>query len=504
VSDSLKSLSFAGPALCLLLGFCCGGCGDESVDPNGPATLGATLEHPAARESWGDARGVVLLFLVEGGPAAEAGLQAGDVVQAIDGSRVVDLCGLESALANRRPGEDVKLTVLRGAELLEETVKLANFQELYESACADGQAEACHRLGIFYEGKDEEVGLLVSQRAAEIFEQACKGGSAGGCTRWGMALRGEDGTQARKLFRQACKDGSAAGCMELAQDYATDVQGLQDDARAFSLFQQACAGGDGTGCFRLGLQFEHGQGTARNLIGASTAYEKACKLGNFEGCTQLGSLYEKGLGVPADMARATAFYGRSCGGNLCELGDPTACHNLGEIYRDGRGVPVDKAGAAAYFEQSCRWNVGWSCADLADLVFAGDGVPKDEKRAAELFRRACEGGHSVSCRNADARPEDVMGRGEAAPAADRLDITCRGGSMAACHQLAELYDDGWGVPQDDVRAATLYEKACLGGEAPACLPHGMPLAGSGAPEDRERGLELIRRACDAGVEKACA
>lgn len=400
---SLKNLSILAPGLCLLLAL---GCVEKRVESDGPVTLGATLEHPAARVSRAGARGAALQFLAEDGPAAEAGLEAGDLVQAIDGSPVEDPCGLELALADRRPGQEVTLTVLRSlseAERFEATVTLAGALEFDGAACDSGQGAACHRLGILYgAGRKGENVLADPERAADFFRRACEGESAAGCADLGIMIQAADEARARELFRQACKGGSAAGCAHLAYLFATGRGVAKDDARAIVFYRQACSGGDGPGCYNFGLHLEKARGKEQDLSGALVAYERACDLGSFLGCTNLGFLHEKGLGTPADQARATAFYSRACAGNRCESGDPLACFNLGVLYRDGQGAPVDKAGAAAYFEQSCSGGNIYGCANLADLLYAGDGVAKNEIRALDLFRRACDGGHEVSCRNVEA------------------------------------------------------------------------------------------------------
>jgi S1-C subfamily serine protease len=51
--------------------------------------------------------------LYPGGPADRAGLQAGDVVVAVDGREVIDSGALRYRVATRAPGEDVTIRVIR-------------------------------------------------------------------------------------------------------------------------------------------------------------------------------------------------------------------------------------------------------------------------------------------------------------------------------------------------------------------------------------------------------
>ena len=63
---------------------------------------------------------------------------------------------------------------------------------------------------------------------------------------------------------------------------------------------------------------------------------------------------------------------------------------------------------------------------------------------------------------------------DASPNARLYAAECDGGEAASCYALALLFqlgpETGHGVPQDDVSANELFERACEGGHAPACAP----------------------------------
>lgn len=403
-----ESRALMGSFLCLLLIL---GCAEKREDSDGPAALGAALGHPANHGFREGTRGVVLHDLVEDGPAVRAGLQPRDLVQAIDGFVVDDPCHLGQAILERRPGQEVKLTLWRATQVFEETVELGNAFDIDGPACEDGRGESCRRLGNLYatgwgDPKVAHVPTADPQRAAELYQRACESGSLAGCVDLGVLLFQQapypNLDRARGLFQKACDSRNAAGCTHLAALYATGEWVPKDDARAFALYQEACAGGDAAGCYNVGLHFETGRGRPQNLSRARISYENACDLGSFPGCTSLGSLYERGLGVPADLERAGDLYRRSCAGDLCNPGDPLGCFNLGVLHRDGRGVAPDKAKAAEYFEQSCRGYNASGCGSLADLLYTGDGVARDELRAVVLFHQACDDGHEPSCRKIEA------------------------------------------------------------------------------------------------------
>ena len=65
-----------------------------------------------------DARGVVVVGVVRDGPAHRAGLRPGDVIVAIDGEKIVEARQALLAISSRKPGNKVKLEVLRDGKSL--------------------------------------------------------------------------------------------------------------------------------------------------------------------------------------------------------------------------------------------------------------------------------------------------------------------------------------------------------------------------------------------------
>jgi putative serine protease PepD len=72
----------------------------------------------------GSAGGAQLASVVSGGPAAKAGLQAGDVVTKIGSRIITDADDLAAATRSQQPGDQVTLTILRGGKTSTVTVTL--------------------------------------------------------------------------------------------------------------------------------------------------------------------------------------------------------------------------------------------------------------------------------------------------------------------------------------------------------------------------------------------
>jgi S1-C subfamily serine protease len=64
------------------------------------------------------ASGALVLDMAEGGPAAAAGVQRGDVMVAFDGEPIVGVDGLHRSMTEERAGRVLTLTLLRRAEML--------------------------------------------------------------------------------------------------------------------------------------------------------------------------------------------------------------------------------------------------------------------------------------------------------------------------------------------------------------------------------------------------
>ena len=70
--------------------------------------------------------GPVVTSLFSNGPAAVAGIEPGDEIQALDGRRVATIAELQAALYTATPGTIVELTTVRGSSVRELSVKLAS------------------------------------------------------------------------------------------------------------------------------------------------------------------------------------------------------------------------------------------------------------------------------------------------------------------------------------------------------------------------------------------
>ncbi len=102
------------------------------VTHTGRAALGVRVAsvdaNLAAQDNLAVDHGVLISSLVANGPAAQAGLQPGDVIVKIDNKAVNDTSSLSDVLISKSPGDVVSVQVYRGSQVLTVNVKLGELQ----------------------------------------------------------------------------------------------------------------------------------------------------------------------------------------------------------------------------------------------------------------------------------------------------------------------------------------------------------------------------------------
>ena len=76
----------------------------------------------------GTMEGIYIAKVSEEGAGAEAGLEEGDVITAVDGKKVKKMAELQEYMANKRPGDKITITYLHKKHKKDVTVTLKNAQ----------------------------------------------------------------------------------------------------------------------------------------------------------------------------------------------------------------------------------------------------------------------------------------------------------------------------------------------------------------------------------------
>ncbi|WP_425117371.1 Do family serine endopeptidase [Burkholderia anthina] len=116
-----------------------------------------------------DPDGAVVTQVEPRGPGAAAGLQAGDVVRAIDGNAVTDSADLLGTVAGMRPGRTVDLLVWRAGRAMHMQATIGAFDS---GTGSGGNSPGLARIGLVLRAANEQERRQLGTSQALVIEQA--------------------------------------------------------------------------------------------------------------------------------------------------------------------------------------------------------------------------------------------------------------------------------------------------------------------------------------------
>lgn len=321
-----------------------------------------SLTEQRARElGLAESGGAVVESVVAFGPSARSGLQTGDVMLSLDGMALTDMSHVIRLVSARRPGESLKLEILRSGSRQTLQLSVGNYFDDHWSSAHRGVADAATELGNIY-----LQGHLV----------------------------GKDDAEASKWFRRAADMGHLGAMYFLGQSYQFGRgvnQDLQEAARWYTLAARY-GGGEARAMLALGLLYHRGQGVERDLKSAFFWYMVGAKKGLPAAIHNYGELLNNGEGVAQDQAAAVAEFRRAA-----ELGLPESFTALGRAYYNGTGVAKDLRMAAYWYREATERGQINGIGALAGMYERGEGgLNRNREEAIKLYRKAAEGDHAPS------------------------------------------------------------------------------------------------------------
>lgn len=90
--------------------------------------VGHDIDDSVKDKNLGTVEGVYVAEVADGGSASSSDIQSGDVIMAIDGKKVKNMAELQEAMTKHRPGDKVKVTLMRNKKEVKTDVLLKNAQ----------------------------------------------------------------------------------------------------------------------------------------------------------------------------------------------------------------------------------------------------------------------------------------------------------------------------------------------------------------------------------------
>ena len=288
-----------------------------------------------------------------------------------------------------------------------------------------------------------------------------------------------EGKRSRELEDQvvACNKGDWDSCLRAVAKLKNS-----DPVLAIGLYEKVCFNGDQRACSKLN----------KHMPGLIRAAKRACDSGQRRACLALARMHEfefkfsaLGGNLPILYAKAIAAVQKAC-----ELYDPDACGSL----------PIMLAKKLPMRLSACVKGDIDKCMQAAD-VLAYDAPAK----AAALFEIACEAGNGEGCDGlgfmlSDPHYEGVLGGGlpqDETKAVSCYQKACSLGQLSGCHWAGMAYIEALGVGKNYTKAGQLFHTGCAGGNRRSCFNLAvMNRFGLGTKKDAVKSEALYKRACN--------
>lgn len=154
-------------------------------------------------------------------------------------------------------------------------------------------------------------------------------------------------------------------------------------------------------------------------------YQAQCVAGNATSCGKAGDIFKNQMSGFDDLEQARDHYYAACDHEAWSY-----CNELGKIATRLKEYDY----AYIVYDFGCTHGDAKACSNVAYSLYHGQGVKKDIKAARSYWDDVCT--------------------------IDRLD--------AACHNYANVLQNGEGGPADPDRATALYARACNNGYRDSC------------------------------------
>jgi len=276
--------------------------------------------------------------------------------------------------------------------------------------------------------------------------------------------------QAAETFASESEKGVASSMSNLGFMYAQGKGVKQDPAKAAASFRRAAEHGFTMAKVNLGLCHLNGWGVARDEQAAYSLFREAADAGNGPGAACVGQMLRDGIATPADPGEALRYLSEAA-----ETGDAGAWFELGLGYDLGLGVDVDKEEAIKWYTLAAADGSAEAQARLGAILATPGRSELEFKKAVTLLEFASDQGSDYGdyyrgflqlYGSRWQKPNPISARLIALSLQDRK-------SLHGDRLLGRIFDHGGAVGRDPKRAASLFRKAALAGDAESQLEMGI-------------------------------
>ncbi|MGX8700919.1 MobP3 family relaxase [Caproiciproducens sp.] len=269
----------------------------------------------------------------------------------------------------------------------------------------------------------------------------------------------------QELGTEYCLDAYWDFRGSIEKSYGFDVGRSVDDGTA----EQAGFSGRKDTAFlmyTLGRMEYAGEGLPRDYGKAYQWFRLSADGGHINSNYRLGKMFYAGEGVQQDYAVAESYYKEAANGK-----DKYAYYALGKMFDTGIGAEQNYKVAAEWYTKASMEDVSYADYRLAQMYSSGQGVEKDDELAGALYQKALnefiEQGRQQPDADTEFRVANMYLKGlgmESNPEEGLkwLELCCEKKNAWAQYQLAGMYQNGDGVPQDEIKAQKLYNEALTG------------------------------------------
>jgi hypothetical protein len=252
----------------------------------------------------------------------------------------------------------------------------------------------------------------------------------------------------KNLIMSSSKQGFDKSQFVLGLMYKNGDGVPQDYKESIKLFKLAAKQGNSAAQFGLGVMYHKGGDVPQDYTESVNWYRLAAEQGYSEAQSNLGDMYRNGQGVPQDYTESVKWYRLAA-----EQGYSRGQNNLGDMYRNGQGVPQDYTESVKWYRLAAKQGLSGAQFNLGIMYKNGVGVPQEENVSKEEIEL-----DDVQKSEMEKKKQDYK------ESIKWFTKSAEQGDSKSQYNLGEIYQEGKGIPKNNVMAYMFFNLAAVNGD----------------------------------------